>query len=441
MPVNMGSSIEEAMEWLFNVRRFGPDRTLEPTRKFLELLGNPQNSFKSIHVGGTNGKGSTSAFIASILEAAGYRVGLYTSPHLERFNERIKINGVEISDDDAARLLEESKVFFEQMLGYPEPMPLRFFDILTGVCFKYFEEERVDFGVIEVGLGGRLDATNIITPLVSVITNIGYEHVNILGPTLEDIAYEKAGIIKEKVPIVTGETKTNIIDVFKGIADKLGSEFIQVETYAEHERLSTGSEGQIFQLLTPKKTYEKLRIPLLGAHQILNAAKAVTVAEILEKQGISISSESIVNGLRDVYWPGRLEVIHRKPMVVLDCAKDAEATEVVRKTIVDDLNDRKLIAVVSVSSDKNIEGMIEHISHVADHFILTKHSVTYRAAEPERLINEIKKHGKTYEVYLEREKAFRHAVELAGPEDMILIIGSVYLAGDARAFYSRLFSE
>ena len=440
MPVNMGS-MDEAMEWLYNVRRFGPSRTLGPTRIYLELLGNPQNSFKSIHVGGTNGKGSTSAFIASILEAAGYRVGLFTSPHLERFNERIKINGAEISDADAARLLADARRIFEQMLEYPDPMPLRFFDILTGVCFKYFEEEGVDFGVIEVGLGGRLDATNIIKPMVSAITNIGYEHVNILGPTLEDIAFEKAGIIKENVPVVTGETKPNVLGVFKRVADEKGSELIPVEDYVEHERFSSGSDGQIFRLKTPKNNYERLETPLLGVHQVVNASTAVTVAETLQQFGIMILPESIRLGLKNVYWPGRLEVIHREPMVVLDCAKDAEATEVVRNTINDDLDSRRIIAVVSISSDKNIEGMIEHISDIADCFILTKHSVTYRAAEPERLIKEIEKYHKPYEVHLDREKAFKHAIDSAGPNDMILVIGSVYLAGDARAFYSRLFSE
>jgi len=440
--VNVGSmNIDEAMDWLFNVRRFGPDRTLEPTQRYFELLGKPQNSFKSIHVGGTNGKGSTSAFIASILEAAGYRVGLYTSPHLERFNERIKINDTEISDGDAARLLSEAKIVFDEMRGYPTPMRLRFFDILTGVCFKYFEEQEVDFGVIEVGLGGRLDATNMITPLVSVITNIGYEHVNILGPTLEDVAYEKAGIIKENIPVVTGETKPNILEVFKRAAEENNAELIQVEEHTHHQRLSTGSDGQIFNLKTPENSYEKLRIPLLGMHQVYNASTAVTVAETLAQNDIMIPPEAIVAGLENVYWPGRLEVIHREPLVVLDCAKDAEATEVVRKTIHDDLNNRRIIAVVSISSDKNIEGMIEDISDIADHFILTKHSVTYRATEPERLIREIEKYHKPYEVYLERETAFRHAVDIAGPDDMILVIGSVYLAGDARSYYARYFSE
>jgi dihydrofolate synthase/folylpolyglutamate synthase len=432
-------NIDEAMDWVYNVRRFGPDRTLEPTKKYLELLGNPQRYYKKIHVGGTNGKGSTSALIASLLEAAGYRVGLYTSPHLERFNERIKVNGEEISDEDAARLLTESRQIFEKMINYKEPMPLRFFDILTGVCFKYFMEQKVDFAVIEVGLGGRLDATNVMEPLVSVITNIGYEHVNILGPTLEDIAYEKAGIIKTGVPVITGETKENVLEVFRKVAKENDTDLIEVQEYAEYTRTSSDITGQTFDLETQEEEYRALRTPLLGKHQLLNASTAIATIEALSQTGVTIGKRAIIKGVKKVYWPARLEVIHRDPAVVLDCAKDAEATEAVRETIKEDLNDRHIIAVVSISSDKNIEGMIKNIAAVAGEFILTKHSVSYRAAEPETLIAELTKYGNPYEVHLDHDEAFRQAYEKAKPEDMVLVIGSVYLAGDARRFYGTYF--
>ena len=434
-------NIDNALKWLFNVRRFGPNRTLEPTKKYLELMGNPHKSFSSIHVGGTNGKGSTSAIIASILEAANYKVGLYTSPHLERFNERIKINGVEISNEDATRLLSNAKSLFEDMHKYTKPMPLHFFDILTGVCFKYFEEKRVDFGVIEVGLGGRLDATNIITPLVSVITNIGYEHVNILGPTLEDIAFEKAGIIKENVPIITGEINPNVLSVFIQACKQRNSKLIQVKKYAKYERLNTSSDGQRFWLQSKNTNYQELKIPLLGLHQLINAATAITVIETLQKSGILIPSKSVAYGVRNVNWSGRLEIILKKPMIVLDCAKDAEATEVVKRAIKEDFEDRRIIAVISISSDKNIEGMIKNISDIAERFIITKHSVTYRAATPERLIREIEKYGKPYIVHLDRNEAFKHAIEITNPDDMILVIGSVYLAGDARSYFTNFYSE
>jgi dihydrofolate synthase/folylpolyglutamate synthase len=434
-------NIDEALDWLYTVRRFGPKRTLEPTKMFLKLFGYPQNHFKSIHIGGTNGKGSTSAFTASILQAAGYKVGLYTSPHLERFSERIKINGLEISDHDVARLLTKSRILFEQMLNNKIPMPLRFFDIITGVCFKYFEEQQVDFGVIEVGLGGRLDATNVLVPSVSIITNIGYEHVNILGPTLKDIAYEKAEIIKPGIPIITAETNSSILKVFEKKAKEQKTHVIKVYHDTNYQRLWADSHGQIFSLKTRKTNYKNLHIPLFGEHQITNAITAISAIEVLFKYNYDIPSEAIIQGLNDVYWPARLEVFHRDPLVVLDCAKDAEATYVVKETIQKDLNKKRIIAVISISSDKNIEGMIENLAQVVECFIITKHSVTHRATEPEILINEITKYGKPYEVYLDRNEAFKRALEKAAIDDMVLVIGSVYLAGDARTFYFNHFNE
>lgn len=422
----------EALDWLFNVRRFGPERTLDPTYHVLDLLGNPQEKFKTIHIGGTNGKGSTSAMTASILQAAGLKVGLYTSPHLEDFRERIKVNDQMISQEDVTRLLNEVKTHFDRMLEYPDPMPLRFFDIVTAICFMYFEEQGVDYGVIEVGLGGRLDATNILEPLVTVITNIGYEHVNILGPTLEDIAYEKGGIIKSDTPLVTAELKESVMAVFKSRAGELGATFINVNKETSTEKLIVSPDGQEFNLKTSKGSHSNLITPLFGAHQLTNAATAVTAVEILNDP--KVTPDSIRRGLREVYWPGRLEIISKNPLVVLDCAKDAEATEAVRKTIQSDFEYDKIVAVVSMSSDKNIEGMIENVAQVADHFIITKHSVTGRAAEPEVLINEIEKTGRTYEVHIDQSEAFDRALELAVEGVMVLVIGSVFLAGDARTY-------
>jgi dihydrofolate synthase/folylpolyglutamate synthase len=425
---------DQALEWLFTVRRFGPERTLEPTRHVLELMGNPQEKIKTIHIGGTNGKGSTSAITASILQASGYKVGLYTSPHLEDFRERIKVNNQLIPREDMTRLLNEVRKHFDRMLEYPERMPLRFFDIVTAVCFQYFAEQEVDYAVIEVGLGGRLDATNVLNPLVTVITNIGYEHVNILGPTLEDIAYEKGGIIKPATPIVTAEEKESVLQVFRDRAKELGAPLIHVVSEKSTEKLDVTPDGQEFNLTTGKYYYPKLTIPLFGEHQLTNAATAVSAVEALNNP--KVTPKSIKNGLNEVQWPGRLEVLSKKPLIVLDCAKDAEATEAVRKTIQSDFKYNKIVAVVSISSDKNIPGMIDNIAQIASHFIITKHSVTGRAAEPEVIINEIKKAGKNYEVKLDQADAFDRALELANYSVMVLVIGSVYLAGDARAYLS-----
>jgi dihydrofolate synthase/folylpolyglutamate synthase len=426
----------EALDWLYNVRRFGPHRTLEPTRHVLMLLGEPQESFKSIHVAGTNGKGSTSALTASIVEAAGYRTGLYTSPHLERFTERIKVNGVEIPEADVARLVELIKPIFEEMLV--QGMPLRFFDLVTAICFKYFQEQAVDFAVLETGLGGRLDATNVVDPLVSVITNIGYEHTNILGDTLEEIAGEKAGIIKPGRTLVTAARNENVFRVFKEKADSLGCKVVRVGYDTGYEKHGMDLEGQRFSLRSLRGEYRGLYTPLLGDHQILNVATAVAAAESLSVYGINVGEDAIRRGLRDVYWPARLEVVMTRPLVVLDCAKDAEATEAIRLSVERDIPHRRLVAVVSISTDKKIPAMMRNICAMADTLILTTHSVMERASDPAYLAELATQNGRPSEVHPVAEDAFARSLELVGPEDMVLVIGSVFLAGAARTYFKGL---
>ena len=422
---------DEALDWLYNVRRFGPSRTLGPTRHILKLLGDPQNSFRSIHVGGSNGKGSTSAMIASILGATGAKVGLFTSPHLEEFVERVKVDGMEIPREDAARLLTEIRPLFEKMLE--QSMPLRFFDVVTAMAFLYFRENAVDYAVLEVGLGGRLDATNVVDPLVSVITNIGYEHTNILGDTLPEIAGEKAGIIKQGRPLVTATRDDEVFKVFTEKAQELGSEVVHVGYDTSYKRTGSSIPGQTFDLHSLKE-YMGLSIPLLGDHQLLNAATAVAAVESLSRYGVEVPEEAIRLGLAGVSWPARLEIVMTTPMVVLDCAKDAEAAEAVRKSIERDMKPRRIVAVVSMSSDKKIPGMIDSISAVAERFIVTTHSVMGRAAEPTVIAAEVERNGVPYEIILDEMAAFKRALELAKDDDMVLVIGSVFLAGSARTF-------
>jgi len=425
----------EALDWVYNVRRFGPHRTLEPTRRILGLLGDPQKTFKSVHVGGSNGKGSTSALTASILEAAGHRVGLYTSPHLEEFTERVKVNGAEIPREDVTRLLGVIRALFEEMVE--QSMPLRFFDIVTAMCFKYFQEQQVDYAVVEVGLGGRLDATNVIDPVVSVITNIGYEHTNILGETLELVAGEKAGIIKQGRPLVTATRDDSVFKVFKERADSLGCRVIRVGYDTEYKKLGMTMEGQRFSLRSLRGRYDDLFTPLLGDHQIVNAATAVAAAEAADMEG-SVTEEAVRVGLSEVYWPARLEAVMSRPLVVLDCAKDAEATAAVRRSVEEEIPHRGLIAVTSISTDKKIPEMIRNISAMADRVILTTHSVAERASDPHYLAGLVAENGKPSEVHPVAEEAFARALELAGPEDMVLVIGSVFLAGAARTYFKGL---
>ena len=423
---------DEALDWLYNVRRFGPKRTLGPTRHILKLLGDPKNSFRSIHVGGSNGKGSTSAMIASILGATGAKVGLFTSPHLEAFIERVKVDDMEIPREDAARLLTEIRPLFEEMLE--QSMPLRFFDVVTAMAFLYFREKAVDYAVLEVGLGGRLDATNVVDPLVSVITNIGYEHTNILGDTLPEIAGEKAGIIKQGRPLVTAPRGDEVFKVFGEKAQELGSEVIRVGYDTEFRKVGAKMSGMTFDLRS-RMEYKGLKVPLLGEHQITNAATAVAAVEALSRYGVDVPEQAVREGLQGVYWPARLEVVRTGPTVVLDCAKDAEATEAVRRTLEGDVDAGRIVAVVSMSSDKNIPGMIRNIAAVSERFIVTTHSVMGRAASPELIAEEITKNVRPYEVIEDEKAAFTRALELAGEEDTVLVIGSVFLAGSARTFF------
>jgi dihydrofolate synthase/folylpolyglutamate synthase len=423
---------DEALDWLYNVRRFGPKRTLGPTRHILKLLGDPQNSFRSIHVGGSNGKGSTSAMIASILGATGAKVGLFTSPHLEAFIERVKVDDMEIPREDAARLLTEIRPLFEEMLE--QSMPLRFFDVVTAMAFLYFREKAVDYAVLEVGLGGRLDATNVVDPLVSVITNIGYEHTNILGDTLPEIAGEKAGIIKQGRPLVTATRDDEVFKVFGEKAQELGSEVIRVGYDTEFRKVGAKMSGMTFDLRS-RMEYKGLKVPLLGEHQITNAATAVAAIETLSRYGVDVPEQAVREGLQGVYWPARLEVVRTGPTVVLDCAKDAEATEAVRRTLEGDVDAGRIVAVVSMSSDKKIPGMIDSIAAVAERFIVTTHSVMGRAADPTVIAAEVERNGRLYEIILDEMAAFKRALELAEDDDMVLVIGSVFLAGSARTFF------
>jgi dihydrofolate synthase/folylpolyglutamate synthase len=401
-------------------------------------MGRPEKKYKIIHIGGTNGKGSTSAYTSSILKEAGYRVGLFTSPHLEEFTERIKINGKDIPQEEVARILTNVRPFFEKMLTYEEPMPLRFFDIVTALAFQNFADKKVDFAVVEVGLGGRLDATNVVDPLASIITNIGYEHTNILGETLEEIAREKAGIIKPGRPIITATQNPSVLKVFKDKSKYAGATLFHVGEDTNFKKIKGNMKGQRFNYKGLFTAIDNLFTPLLGAHQIINASTAITAIEALKTYNINVPESAMRKGVKNVRWPARLELILNEPMVVLDCAKDAEATEAVRKTIQSDFETDKIIVVVSVSSDKKFPGMIYQISQIADHFILTTHSVMGRAADPERLAEEVIKNDKTFEIIEEEDRAFERALKLANHNGMILVIGSVYLAGTARTFFKEL---
>jgi dihydrofolate synthase/folylpolyglutamate synthase len=312
-----------------------------------------------------------------------------------------------------------------------------FFEVVTTIGFKYFAEQKVDFAVLEAGMGGELDATNVVHALVSVITNVSLEHTEVLGKTVLEIARNKGGIIKEGGVLITATEDEEIFNLFKEMCGRLHSRIFRVGKDIRFKKLSSNLEGQIFQLDGLVYSFDKLFIPLLGNHQLLNAASAVGAVEALSYHGITVSKRAIEEGLKRVKWPGRLEIMQRQPLVVLDCAKDAGAARAVKEALLKEFTYNKLIIVVSISSDKNIPAMIEQFVQVADYFVITAHQVMERAAEPSLIAKEVEKHAKPYEIVVDVKEAVRRAMELANKDDMVCVIGSVFLVGEARELWFK----
>jgi dihydrofolate synthase/folylpolyglutamate synthase len=415
---------------MFGIRRFGQERTLDPEIQLLKLLNNPQKGIRVIHVTGTNGKGSTSTMAASILTDAGYTVGLFTSPHLESFTERIQVNGEKIPEKDVARLATLIRPFVEQLYKEPERVHPLFFDIITAMAFTYFKERNVNYAVLEVGIGGRLDATNVVEPDVSIITNISLEHTEVLGDTVLKIAAEKGGIIKSGRPLVTATQNPEVLDYFKHRCEVLGSPLIHVGTDITFTKREAGLDSQRFTINTPTASYD-VELYLLGDHQMLNASTAVGAIEVLSTYGNIIPKDAVIEGLRNVRWPGRLEVMQRSPLVILDGAKDVAAIKALVIAI-QTFRHKRLVAVVSISSDKNIPEMIAALAPLVDLFIVTTHGVMGRAADPSVITSEINKHDKLFQIAASTDEAMERALASAELEDMVIVTGSLFFVGEAR---------
>ncbi len=390
----------EAFSFLAELEKKGTVFGLKRIRCFLRLLGNPQDSFHSVLIAGSKGKGSTAAMIASILQQAGYKTALYTSPHLVRFNERIQINGKKISGKKLVKLISELKKTMEK-----QRIPLTHFEFITVLAFKYFADECVDFAVVEVGMGGRLDATNVLAPRVCIITNIEKEHARYLGNSIAKIAFEKAGIIKKGVPLITSERKKNVLKFFKKTCRKKNA-----------------------QLFVVKKPFEG-KIGLLGSFQRLNAALAIAAIKELQSQGIAINKKAIVHGLATVQWPARFEIMQRNPIVVLDCCHTPESARAFVSAFKEFFPRKKAILVIGASSDKNICGIAANISKIAYSVIATEAS--FRAMPAGKIKKEFETRGKEVLIVLNVNGAVKKAIELAGKRGIVLVAGSCFVAGEA----------
>lgn len=406
-----------------DVMHFG----LEAINGLLSRIGSPQNAFQSVLIAGTNGKGSTAAMLASILRQAGLKVGLYTSPHLIDIRERIVVNGIKISRKDLGKLIAEIKDYTLQ--------PVTYFECLTAAAFLYFSRRKVDIAVLEVGLGGRLDATNICHPLVSVITNIALEHTAYLGKTLKAIAREKAGIIKINGVCVTAATQKKVIDVFSGICHKQQAEILRLGIDFKmkiHRDESISYEGQ-------NRKINQLTLPLRGAHQLSNAALALATIDVLGKKGYRIGDSAIQKGLAQTRWEARLEILRLNPLFLLDGAHNPAGIVSLCRVVEKDFSGRRLILIFSALADKDYRRMLRKIAPLA-HKTFLPPLATKRAVAPQALAAFLRRMDYPVEISESVTASVQQALQCAGENDLICACGSLYLAGEVKQAFHQMCS-
>lgn len=417
----------------YNTDNFDLDRM----RALLKKLGNPQESFRSVHIAGTKGKGSTCTMIASMLQACGYKVGLYTSPHLIDVRERIVVNGEQIPAADFARLTK----LVEPIVAKSKPTPT-YFDVLTAIAFKYFAEQKIDIAVVETGLGGRLDSTNVLKPEVTAITSISKDHMAQLGYTLAKIAEEKAGIFKPGVPAVTVLQDASVEPVLQRVAQKVGAPLdicgktIEFSYRFESSRM-LGRHNRVC-LTTQTSKFEHLAVPLFGEHQAINCGLALAVIDKLKTRGIPIDDAKAMEGLAKTTIEGRMEVVYQTPRVIVDGAHNAASIDAMMKAIGQHIPYDSMIVIFGCCSDKDVDGMLERITSGADKVIFTRVN-SIRSADPNELAARyVELYGKMAQVADTLPDALSIANRAVTKEDLICITGSFYLVGDARKHFAAV---
>lgn len=415
-------SIQEARDYLFTRRATGMKLGLESMKDLVERLGHPERRLPAVHLAGTNGKGSTAAIIEAIVRAAGLKSGLYTSPHLTDERERLRIRGEKISE---AELLNH----LQTLLPHIEAAGASFFEILTAMAFVHFTKNDVDLAVLETGLGGRLDATSVITPELSVITSIGKDHIKTLGDDLVAIAGEKAGIIKPGRPAVIGHVTPEVKAFFQQHCTDKQSPLFFTADQIHIDGLHLSEHGAHFHCQTPDSRYKDLQLRLLGRHQVSNAATALLAVDLLRRRGFNISDDAVREGLANVRWPARLECISRKPTMVIDSAHNPMGTQALAEAISTLFEYDKLILVFGVLADKHYETMLGHLAPLAHSFVFTQ-PLSDRALHPEVLKSHPLVQGRPAFADVDIESAWARARSLAGEDDLILAAGSMYFVGE-----------
>lgn len=423
------------------------DMRLDRMRDLLARLGNPQDRLRIVHVAGTKGKGSTAAMVAAVLAAAGFRTGLYSSPHLDGVEERLAIDGQACPAGELQELVGRVRPAVEAMDGEAsdgaDSKPT-YFEIVTALALLRFAEQRVDAAVLEVGMGGRLDSTNVCRPAVSVITTISFDHTQQLGNTLAAIAGEKAGIIKPGVPVVSGVIEPEPRDVIRKVADVQGCRLVELArdfdytyypprglevepTFAKLDvRVLTDAQGSA--------QYEGLELPLAGRHQAANAAVALATIEELRKQGWPVSDSAVREGLSRVRWPARIEVIARSPTIVLDAAHNVASIEALVEVLQECFTARRRVLVFATTRDKNLRGMLERLIPAFDEIVFTKYHSNPRGVLPEELAGIARDvdGGRNYHVGADAREAWQFARTRIGAQDLLCIAGSFFIAAEMR---------
>ncbi len=441
------------------------ESSLKHVVKFLHGLGDHHLAARTVHIAGSKGKGSTAAMIARVLTVSGYRTGLYTSPHLHSLTERIRVDDISISQEEFAALVAEMKPYFEEanaaagqspesrVPGHSEgakraknlspakrgeaetQQPLTYFEALTALAFVYFWKKRADFQVLEVGLGGRLDATNVARPEVCVITPISLEHTQVLGDTLEKIACEKAGIIKPGSVVVNAPQVKEVLPVIESACREREATLIQVGRDITWHSVKRSLDHQSFTVEGKMGTHQ-LTLPLLGDYQLENAAAAVAALEILAYLGFDISAESIARGLSQVSWPGRFQIVAREPIVLLDGAHNVASTKRLVESIKAYFHYDRLFLIMGSSCDKDISGVVRELASLAPQVIATRSSHS-RSAEPDEIAAQFEGQGVQAQVVPTIPEALSLALSRAGKRDIVCVCGSLFVVAEALAYFSR----
>ncbi|MBT2697894.1 bifunctional folylpolyglutamate synthase/dihydrofolate synthase [Bacillus sp. ISL-40] len=431
----MFATYKEALEWIHARLRLGIKPGLKRIEWMMDRLGNPETKMKTVHIGGTNGKGSTVTFLRSILEAGGYSVGTFTSPYIEQFNERISVNGKAISDAELLQLANIIRPLADELeeteLGGPTE-----FEVITAMAFHYFATmNKVDVVIFEVGLGGRFDSTNIIQPLASIITNIGLDHTNILGNTYEEIAFEKAGIIKENTSIFTAVKHPGAIKVIEEQADKKEAPLYRLNQEFSISAHKSLSNGEVFDVITQLQTIDQLEIRMIGQHQTENAALAVMAAQFLNQKGsFLITEQAIRTGLKRAYWPGRFEILSESPLVIIDGAHNEEGISALTHELSTRYQNRSIQIVFAALSDKKLDQMIAKLDQLASQIVFVSFDFP-RAAKAEELLKISQSPNKLavddWGPFLIEE------IQNIDNNSMLVITGSLYFISEVKPFLAN----